>query len=72
MSNFCPPECVTTAGVHGLNRSSATTVIPIPVKIWPNVRSALAASQADEPRLKIGQPDVIRPRIGAGRDVHAQ
>jgi hypothetical protein len=39
------------------------------MKIWPDVGSALAASGADETRLKIGQPNVIWPGIGAGRDV---
>jgi len=41
----------------------------IPMKIGPDVSPALAASRADETRFKIGQPDVIRPWIGAGRGV---
>ena len=35
------------------------------MKIRPDVRSALAASRADETRLKIGQSNVIQPEIGA-------
>ena len=44
-------------------------MILVPIKIRPDVDTALAASRADETRLKVGQPDVIRPGIGAGRDV---
>ena len=39
------------------------------LKIWPDVRSAPAASGTDETRLKVVEPNVIRPGIGAGRDV---
>ena len=41
------------------------------MKIRPDVRSALAASRADGTQLKFGEPDFIRPRIGAGCDVVA-
>ena len=41
----------------------------VPVKIRPDVSSALVASRADETRLKVGEPNVIGPGIGAGRDV---
>ena len=37
-------------------------------EIGPNVGATLAAS--DEQRLKIGQPDIIRPSIGADRCEH--
>ena len=39
------------------------------MKIGPDVRYALAASGTDETRFKVGEPNVIRPAIGAGRDV---
>ena len=44
-------------------------MILVPIEIRPDVGTAPAASGAGETRLKIGQPNVIRPRIGAGRDV---
>ena len=43
----------------------------VPVKIWPDVGSALAAFLADEPFFDVGEPDIVRPRIGADRDVVA-
>jgi hypothetical protein len=42
--------------------------LPIPVEVRPDVSPSLAAGLADEPRLEIGQPDVIRPSISADRD----
>ena len=44
-------------------------MILVPIEIRPDVGTAPAASGAGETRLKIGQPNVIRPGIGAGRDV---
>ena len=41
------------------------------MKIGPDVRSAPAARRPEETRLKVGQPDVIRPGIGAGGDAVA-
>ena len=43
----------------------------IPMKISPDAGSALAACRANETRLKVGQPDLIRPAIGAGGDMVA-
>jgi hypothetical protein len=40
-------------------------------KIRPDVRAAPAARRADETRLKVGQPDVVRTRVGVDRDVMA-
>ena len=40
-----------------------------PAEVRPDVCSAPPASGADETRLKVGLPNVIRPGIGAGRDV---
>jgi hypothetical protein len=39
--------------------------------IGPHIRAAPAASLAGKPRLEIGQPDVIRPSVGADRCVVA-
>ena len=41
------------------------------MKIWPDVCSALAAFLADEPVFDVGEPDIVRPLIGADRDVVA-
>jgi hypothetical protein len=41
------------------------------VKIWPDVGSTLAAFLADEPIFDVGEPDIVRPLIGADRDVVA-
>jgi hypothetical protein len=38
------------------------------VKIWPDVSSALAAFFADEPIFDVGEPDIVRPLVGADRD----
>jgi hypothetical protein len=43
----------------------------VPVKIWPDVGAALAARLADEAIFDVGQPDIVRPLIGADRDVVA-
>jgi hypothetical protein len=43
----------------------------IPAEIRPDVGATPTARRADETRLKIRQPDVIRPGIGAGSDVVA-
>jgi hypothetical protein len=39
------------------------------MKIWRDIRSALALNGSDETRLKIGQPDFIRPMVGAHLNV---
>jgi hypothetical protein len=41
---------------------------PIPIEIRPYVCATLSTGPADKPRLKIGQPDIIRPAIGVDRD----
>ena len=40
--------------------------------IRPHVCLSLAACRAHEPRLKVGKPDIVRPLIGADRDVVAE
>jgi hypothetical protein len=40
---------------------------PLPMKVRSDVSSSLAAGRAYEPRLKIGQPDVVGPAICADR-----
>jgi len=37
------------------------------MKIWPDVGSALAAFLADEPIFYVGEPDIVRPLVGADR-----
>ena len=39
------------------------------MKIRPHVRAALAARLANEPIFDVGEPDIVGPLIGAGRDV---
>ena len=39
------------------------------MEVGPHIGAAPAAGRADEPGLKIGQPNVFWPGIGAGRDV---
>ena len=43
-------------------------LFPAPIEIRPHIRAALAASMADQPRLNIGQPKIIRPRVAADGD----
>lgn len=59
------------------DRSGSTSTLTIahrrdwrlaPMKVRPDVSTSLATSFAYEPRLDLGQPDVIRPSIGAGRN----
>ena len=38
------------------------------MKVGPHVGTELAAGSADEPRFKVGRPDVFRPLIGADLD----
>ena len=38
------------------------------MEVRPDVGASLAAGFADEAGLDIGQPDLIRPSVGAGRD----
>jgi len=40
----------------------------VPVEVQPDVGTALAARLANESRLKIRQPEVIRPSVAAERD----
>jgi hypothetical protein len=40
----------------------------IPIEVRPDVRASLPAALANEPALKIGKPDVIRPSVRADRD----
>ena len=40
----------------------------IPIEIRPHICATLAAGLADETRLQIGQPQIIRPGIAADRD----
>jgi hypothetical protein len=39
----------------------------VPIKIGPHVGAALAAFRADELVLKIAQPEIVRPLVGADR-----
>jgi hypothetical protein len=41
------------------------------MKVRPNVGSPLAARRANEPRLKIRQPNIIPPSVATDRDVVA-
>jgi hypothetical protein len=41
---------------------------PFPIKQRPDIGPSLAAGCADEPSLQIGEPDVIRPWVGADRE----
>jgi hypothetical protein len=40
----------------------------VPIEVWPDVRTALAAGLTDETGLEIGQPDVIRLMISVHLD----
>jgi len=40
----------------------------VPMRIWRDVRSALAASGADDAIFAVGEPDMVRPLSGADRD----
>ena len=51
------------------SKTSGDQALLIPVKIRPDINATPAASCADKTGLKIGQPNVIWPGIGAGRDV---
>jgi hypothetical protein len=44
------------------------TAILFQLKIWPHIRATVATSCADEPRLNVGQPDIIRPVVAADGD----
>jgi len=41
---------------------------PAPVEIRPRVGAALAAGLADEPRLEIGELEIVRPAVRTERD----
>jgi hypothetical protein len=43
-------------------------LFPAPIEVRPYVCAALPAGLADKSRLNIGQPEIIRPLIGANRD----
>jgi len=38
------------------------------MKICPDVRSAFAAFLAHDPIFDVGEPDIVRPPVGADRD----
>jgi hypothetical protein len=54
-----------TAGAiaSSARRQKAPGSFPMPIR--PDISAAVTAGLAGEPRLDIGQPDVIRPAIGA-------
>jgi|SRR6516164_1411465 len=52
-------------------RHSCVALLQVPVKIRPHVRAALPAGLANETGLKVGESDIVRPLVGADRDVVA-
>ena len=38
-----------------------------PMEVWPDIRALRAAALADESRLDVGQPNIIRPSVAADR-----
>jgi hypothetical protein len=38
------------------------------MKVRPDIGASFSAGFANKPRLKVGQPDVIRPSVCADRD----
>jgi hypothetical protein len=57
------------AGTRGFPQAPIRCHPGVPIKVRPNVGAPHAASPTDEPRLNVGQPDIIRPRVGADRYV---
>jgi hypothetical protein len=43
----------------------------VPIEIRPHVGASLPARLADEPIFDVGEPDIVRPLVGAGCDVVA-
>jgi hypothetical protein len=51
--------------------SYGAALLPLPIEISPDFGALKAASRTAEQRLEIGEPNIIRPLIGADRHVVA-
>jgi CheY-like chemotaxis protein len=48
--------------------AAAPSGLTIPIEIRPHICATVATRSANETRLQIGQPDIIRPGIATDRD----